>query len=458
MKAEGTILVVENEDNLRRVLTALLRRNGYKTLEAGDGEAALELLSNERVDAVLSDLKMPRMNGLELVQHMRTRFRPIPVVLLTAYGTIGSAVEALKQGAFDYLTKPFDPDEIRQVLAKAVRTRLLQESETIVDSEEDPEQLLVGESEALASVKRMLARVAPTPATALITGESGTGKELVARSLHLLSPRREQAFVKINCAAIPDGLLESELFGYEKGAFTGAAARKPGRFELADGGTLFLDEIGEIPLANQPKLLRAIQEGSFYRVGGTRTITVDVRLVVATNRDLKREVREGRFREDLFYRLNVVPIELPPLRERREDIPMLAHAFIERFARGLKRPVKDIEPDAIEALVAHAWPGNIRELENVIERCVLFSEQATISLQDLPPELLVQHADGASAGKAPPLRERVRSETRRIERAVIVEALQMTNGNVTKAARRLGISRRGLQLKIKELEIDRRTG
>ena len=458
MKAEGTILVVENEDNMRRVLTALLRRNGYKTLEAGDGEAALELLSNERVDAVLSDLRMPRMNGLELVQHMRTRFRPIPVVLLTAYGTIGSAVEALKQGAFDYLTKPFDPDEIRQVLAKAVRTRLLQESETIVDSEEDPEQLLVGKSEALASVKRMLARVAPTPATALITGESGTGKELVARSLHLLSPRREQPFVKINCAAIPEGLLESELFGYEKGAFTGAAARKPGRFELADSGTLFLDEIGEIPLAAQPKLLRAVQEGSFYRVGGTRTITVDVRLVVATNRDLKREVREGRFREDLFYRLNVVPIQLPPLRERREDIPMLAHAFIERFARGLKRPVKDIEPDAIEALVAHAWPGNIRELENVIERCVLFSEQATISLQDLPPELLVERADSTSSGKAPPLRERVRSETRRIERAVIVEALQMTNGNVTKAARRLGISRRGLQLKIKELEIDRRTG
>ena len=458
MKAEGTILVVENEDNMRRVLTALLRRNGYKTLEAGDGEAALELLSSERVDAVLSDLKMPRMNGLELVQHMRTRFRPIPVILLTAYGTIGSAVEALKQGAFDYLTKPFDPDEIRQVLAKAVRTRLLEESETIVDAEEDPIQLLMGESAALAGVKRMLVRVAPTPATALITGESGTGKELVARGLHLLSPRREQAFVKINCAAIPEALLESELFGYEKGAFTGAAARKPGRFELADGGTLFLDEIGEMPLAAQPKLLRAIQEGCFYRVGGTRTITVDVRLVVATNRDLKREVKEGRFREDLFYRLNVVPIQLPPLRERREDIPVLARLFVERFARHLKRPVKDIEPDAIEALVAHAWPGNIRELENVIERCVLFSEQPTISRQDLPPELLAEAGKSTAPGKAPPLRERVRSETRRIERAVILEALEATHGNITKAARRLGISRRGLQLKMKELEIQRGTG
>ena len=458
MKHEGTILVVENEENMRWVLTALLHRHGYQTLEAADGEVALEVLSHERVDAVLSDLRMPRMNGLELVEQMRKRYRPIPVILLTAYGTIGSAVEALKQGAFDYLTKPFDPEEIRQVVAKAVRTRALQESETIVDTEEDPDQLLIGDSEALRAVKCMLARVAPTPATALITGESGTGKELVARSLHLLSPRVEKPFVKINCAAIPESLLESELFGYEKGAFTGAASRKPGRFELADGGTLFLDEIGEMPLAAQPKLLRVVQEGCFYRVGGTRLITVDVRMVVATNRDLKQEVREGRFREDLFYRLNVVPIQLPPLRERREDIPVLAHSFVERFARCLKRPVEGIAPDAIEALVAHSWPGNIRELENAIERAVLFAEPPTISRRDLPPELLTAAASGGRASSEPPLRECVRSETRRIERTVILEALESTNGNITKAAQRLGISRRGLQLKIKELEIERETG
>ena len=458
MRQEGTVLVVENEANMRRVLTALLRRNGYRTLEAGDGEAALEQLEGERVDAVLSDLKMPRMNGLELVEHMRKRFRPIPVILLTAHGTIGSAVEALKQGAFDYLTKPFDPEEIRQVVSKAVRTRALQESETIADSEEDPEQLLRGESPALRSVKRMLLRVAPTPATVLISGESGTGKELVARSLHLRSPRRSLPFVKINCAAIPEGLLESELFGYEKGAFTGAAARKPGRFELADGGTLFLDEIGEMPLSAQPKLLRAIQEGCFYRVGGTRTITVDVRLVIATNRDLKREVREGRFREDLFYRLNVVPIQLPPLRERREDIPVLARYFVERFAQRLKRTAKEIEPEVLDALAAHSWPGNIRELENVIERMVLLSDQPTLSRRDLPPELLVEPGRSPLSERLPPLRERIRSETRRIEREVILEALEITNGNVTKAARRLGISRRGLQLKMKELEIEREPG
>ena len=443
---------------MRRVLTALLRRNGYRTLEAGDGEAALEQLEGERVDAVLSDLKMPRMNGLELVEHMQKRFRPIPVILLTAHGTIGSAVEALKQGAFDYLTKPFDPEEIRQVVSKAVRTRALQESETIADSEEDPEQLLMGESPALRSVKRMLLRVAPTPATVLISGESGTGKELVARSLHLRSPRRSLPFVKINCAAIPEGLLESELFGYEKGAFTGAAARKPGRFELADGGTLFLDEIGEMPLSAQPKLLRAIQEGRFYRVGGTRTITVDVRLVIATNRDLKREVREGRFREDLFYRLNVVPIQLPPLRERREDIPVLASYFVERFARRLKRTAKEIDPEVLDALAAHSWPGNIRELENVIERMVLLSDQPTLSRRDLPPELLVEPGRSPLSEPLSPLRERIRSETRRIEREVILEALEITNGNVTKAARRLGISRRGLQLKMKELEIEREPG
>ena len=458
MKNEGTILVVENEANMRRVLTALLRRKGYNTLEAEDGEVALERLTSERVDAVLSDLKMPRMNGLELVEQMQKRFRSIPVILLTAYGTIGSAVEALKQGAFDYLTKPFDPDEIQQVISKAVRTRALQESETTADLEEDPESLLLGESPSLQHVKRMIARFAPTPATVLIMGESGTGKELVARSLHLRSPRCEQAFVKINCAAIPETLLESELFGYEKGAFTGAASRKPGRFELADGGTLFLDEIGEIPLSAQPKLLRVLQEGSFYRVGGIRTITVDVRLIVATNRDLKQEVREGRFREDLFYRLAVVPIQLPPLRERREDIPALVRCFVERFARQLNRAVKDIEPEALEAFATYSWPGNIRELENMTERAVLFSDHGTIARSDLPPELLAQPARGDRSNAPPPLRERIRTETRRLEREVIIEALERTNGNVTKAARHLGISRRGLQLKMKELDIERETG
>ncbi|MFQ5513059.1 MAG: sigma-54-dependent transcriptional regulator [Myxococcota bacterium] len=458
MKRDEKVLVVENEANMRRVLRALLHRYGYRTLEAAHGAEALEILEQEPVDVVLSDLRMPQMNGLELLEIVRRRFRALPFILLTAHGTIGSAVEALKQGAFDYLTKPFDPEEIRQVIGKAVRTQRLDEAEPVFDPEEDPDQLLLGGSEALHRVKHLIERVAPTLATVLISGESGTGKELVARSIHLRSDRGERPFVKINCAAIPESLLESELFGHEKGAFTGASARKPGRFELADGGTLFLDEIGEMPLSAQPKLLRALQEASFYRVGGTRTVTVDVRLIAATNRDLRDAVSEGRFREDLFYRLHVVPIPLPPLRERRQDIPVLAQHFAERSARRLRRPIEGIEPELMDALVAYSWPGNIRELENVIERAILLAEGPCLRTADLPPELLQSTWSTDTPRTPPPLRERIRSETRRIEREAIIEALEVTQGNVTRAARRLGISRRGLQLKLKELGIDRETG
>jgi len=453
----GTVLIVEDEANMRRVLEALLRRAGYQTLEAADGQSALEVLDAESVDAVLSDLKMPHMNGLELLQAVQQKHQSVPFILLTAYGTIGSAVEALKQGAFDYLTKPFDPDEIQQVVAKAVKTHVLQESETSLEPDEEPDKLLLGAGPELAEIMRLIELVAPTTATVLIGGESGTGKELVAKSLHLQSPRRENPFIKINCAAIPESLLESELFGHEKGAFTGAARQKPGRFELADGGTLFLDEIGEMPLSAQPKLLRAIQEARFYRVGGTHTIEVDVRLVAASNRDLEEEVRSGRFREDLYYRLKVLPIRLPPLRERTEDIPRLARFFLKRFARRLSREAESIGAEALEALCSYAWPGNIRELENALERAVLLSRGPEIQLADLPDELVsTLRAGGRRPNEASsPLKDRIRSATRRIEREAILEALQLTQGNVTQAASRLGLSRRGLQLKIKELEIDR---
>ncbi len=449
MSEQRTVLIVEDEDNMRRVLGALLRRAGYRVLEARDGGEALGVLDNAAVHAVVTDLKMPRMNGLELLEAIRRRRGSLPVILLTAHGTIGSAVEALKQGAFDYLTKPFDPDEVQQVVEKAVRTSELQQSEASLEPDEDPQKLLLGESRALREVKRMIERVAPTTATVLITGETGTGKDLVAQSLHLQSDRREQPFVKINCAAIPESLLESELFGHEKGAFTGATRRKPGRFELADGGTLFLDEIGEMPRSAQPKLLRAIQDGRFYRVGGTHTIDVDVRLAAATNRDLEQDVRDGRFREDLFYRLKVVPIHMPALRERREDIAPLAQFFVERFARKLSRNVAGVDPAALAALHAHAWPGNIRELENVIERAVLLSDGSTITVSDLPEGVEPERAGPAS------LREQVRDATRQLERRAIVEALDATHGNVTHAAEHLGLSRRGLQLKMRELEISR---
>ncbi len=302
MRREGTVLIVDDEPNVRRVLAALLSRAGFEIVLAADGQRALESLERERVDAVLTDLRMPHMNGLELLEAMRARHRRVPVVLLTAHGSVGSAVEALKCGAFDYLTKPYDPDELIAALDKAVRTHAREEREAWVEPEETGHGLLRGSSPALAEVRQLIDRVAPTTATVLVTGESGTGKELVARSLHLLSPRAAGPFIKVNCAAIPEPLLESELFGHERGAFTGAGRRKPGRFELADRGTLFLDEIGELPLPEQPKLLRALQDSRFYRVGGTETVEVDVRIVAATNRDLHEAVATGEFREDLFYR------------------------------------------------------------------------------------------------------------------------------------------------------------
>jgi nitrogen regulation protein NR(I) len=450
---EGRVLVVDDEANMRRVLSALVRREGFETVEAANGVAALEILDEEKVDAVLTDLKMPQMNGIELLAEVRRRRVGIPVILLTAHGTIGSAVEALKRGAFDFLTKPFEPDEIRQVVAKAVATRKLEEAETHIEPDEDPDRLLLGRSPALRAVKQVIERVAPTTATVLIGGESGTGKELVARSLHLHSGRHEQPFVKVNCAAIPEGLIESELFGHEKGAFTGASVRKPGRFELADGGTLFLDEIGEMPLPAQPKLLRAIQEGRFYRVGGTGTISVDVRIVAATNRDLEEEVRTGRFREDLFYRLNVVPVTLPTLSERREDVPSLAEFFLRRVVERLGVGARALSAEALSTLARHDWPGNIRQLENTIERAALLSDGPSIEVDDLPAEIARPCEELTDPGAS--LRERVRSATRRIEREAIVEALAATQGNVTRAAEQLGLSRRGLQLKMKELAIPR---
>jgi len=454
VKRRGRILVVDDEANMRRVLGALLRRGGFEVLEAADGQAALECLDDQHVDAVLSDLKMPHMNGLDLLEAARQRHARVPVILLTAHGTIGSAVEALKRGAFDYLTKPFDPDEIQQVVGKAVSTRVQQERDASFEPD-DPDALMIGQSAGLLEVKRITEAVAATPATVLIMGESGTGKELVARRIHLRSNRKDGPFVKINCAAIPESLLESELFGHEKGAFTGAASRKPGRFELADGGTLFLDEIGEMHLSAQPKVLRAIQEGRFYRVGGTGTVSVDVRLVAATNRDLRSDVQQGRFREDLFYRLNVVPVRLPSLRERSEDLPGLVRCFAARFAQRLGRPACSFTPAAIEALRAHDWPGNVRELENAVERAVVLTEGPEIDVADLPPELLHSGAPTAGRSEGGVLKERIRSATRRIESEAIVEALELTRGNVTQAAKRLGLSRRGLQLKMRELGIDR---
>jgi nitrogen regulation protein NR(I) len=465
------ILVVDDEANLRRVLTAQLSRDGYEVHTAPDGEAGLAVLREHHIDLVITDLRMPKMDGLELLRQALRTDPQLPVVILTAHGTVDNAVEALKTGAFDYITKPFDQAEVRTIVRKALRTRDLAETEA---TREEPREGagarfgIIGESEAILGIYAILERVANTPTTVLVTGESGTGKELVARALHENSSRKERPFIKVNCAAIPKDLMESELFGYERGAFTGAVTSKPGRFELASGGTLFLDEIAEIPVEMQVKLLRVLQESEFERVGGIKTIRVDVRLVAATNRDLKREIAAGTFREDLYYRLNVVPIALPALRERVSDIPLLGAHFVDKFNARLKKHVSGIEPDAMDRLVSYAWPGNIRELENVLERAILFCDTQRVRVIDLPVEVRegvaesprhaipVATGEGRDGVSTDGLKEQVKAAMSRLEKELIVRALDQTGGNVTHAARLLKISRKGLQLKMKELGLRER--
>ena len=462
------IVLADDELNLRKVLGAILTRDGYEVVEAADGEAAMAMVG-PGVAALITDLKMPKLDGMGVLRRMTTEHPRIPVIMITAHGSVDSAVEAVKLGAFDYVEKPFEQSQIRQVVQKAIKQHELESREHLHSQDDNGRGRfgLIGQSLALEQVFGVIEKVADTPSTVLITGESGTGKELIARALHLNSSRRNNPFIKINCAAIPKTLMESELFGYEKGAFTGAVGSKPGRFELADKGTLFLDEIGEIPIEMQVKLLRVLQESEFERVGGIKTLKVDVRLVTATNRDLAKEVQSGNFREDLFYRLNVVPIHLPPLRERTSDIPLLVEHFLTKFNARLKKQITDLQPEAMDKLIGHPWPGNIRELENVMERTILFCEGPTIRSRDLPPEI-----SGASEGSGPnrtsepravepllaagertSLKEIVRRETDRVERELILRALDETGGNVTQAARKLKISRKSLQNKMKEFNL-----
>jgi two-component system response regulator AtoC len=467
------VLVADDELNMRRVLEAILRREGYDVVTAANGIDALAGMSRD-VHTVITDLKMPGLDGMGLLKKLSADYPDVPVVMITAHGSVENAVEAVKLGAFDYLEKPFEQEQIRQVVAKALSTFRLARRDARPEEPSDRGRFrLIGQSPAIRTIYGVVEKVADTPSTVLITGESGTGKELIARALHENSSRHAAPFIKINCAAIPKTLMESELFGYEKGAFTGAVGAKPGRFELAHGGTLFLDEIGEIPVEMQVKLLRVLQESEFERVGGIKTIKVDVRLVTATNRDLLQEIGLGAFREDLFYRLNVVPIHIPPLRERREDIPLLAEHFITKFNERLKKQVTSIEPAALDRLIAHQWPGNIRELENLMERTVLFCEGPLIRVSDLPPEIShlapvtlshlaplavptaaapdeITRTGSIPAPTAGSLKEAVRAQTERVERELIQRALDETGGNVTQAARKLKISRKSLQTKMKE--------
>ena len=458
--ASEHILIADDESNLRKVLGMHLKRAGYTVTSVADGEAALEALEETSYGAVISDLRMPRLDGMRLLKLIQSRWPDLPVIILTAHGTVDTAVEALKLGARDFITKPFDKEDVIKVVSKAVASQRLERDASSAAAAEGGAYGrfgIIGRSQGMIRIFDIVEKVAATPSTVLIQGESGTGKELIAKALHGYSDRTDKPFIKVNCAAIPDTLIESELFGYEKGAFTGATTRKPGRFELAHGGTLFLDEIGEVSTEMQVKLLRAIQESEFERVGGVETVRVDVRLVAATNRDLAKEVAEGKFRDDLYYRLNVVPVQLPPLRQRREDIPLLTEHLLKRYAKRLGRATEGVSESAMDVLLHYDWPGNIRELENVIERTLLFCDGPEIEAGDLPAELEGRvSAALPSTDPIPPvgvtsLKHAVKLTTQRLERKLIEQALKETNGNVTHAAQKLEISRKSLQNKMKEL-------
>jgi DNA-binding NtrC family response regulator len=452
------ILIVDDELNMRLVLQAMLKKEGYAVTTASNGMEALKILKADQMDIVVTDLKMPKLDGMGLLGEIIRDYPSIPVIIITAHGTIATAVDALKKGAFDYITKPFEQDELKQVIQKAVKTRRLDEDEALLNPDDIDRYGIIGSSDRITEIFETIKRVAPTTTTILITGETGTGKELIARAIHRNSPRKNNPFIKINCAAIPESLMESELFGYEKGAFTGAATKKQGRFELAHKGTLFLDEVGELPKDMQVKLLQVIQEQEFERVGGLQTIKVDVRLITATNRNLFEDVKDGRFREDLYYRLNVIPAHLPPLRERKEDIPVLIGFFIEKFNKKLDRSVKYIDEKVTNLLIQYAWPGNIRELENLVERMILMARGDTIVFADLPSELkttIESDSTGPSGIRQKPFKDIMKNHMEDIEKQMIISVLEECGNNVTRAAKKLGLSRKGLQLKMMKYKLRR---
>jgi len=447
------VLIVDDNRQAALALQKNLRMEGYQADVAASADEATEFLEHHDFAAVVADLRMPGKSGIELCEEVKRRRPDTEVVILTAYGTINSAVEAVKKGATDYLTKPVDFDRLSALLRRVFELRRLRAENRALRQQIEADrkrQTLIGVSPAMARVMETVRTVAPSDATVLIRGESGTGKELVATAIHQLSPRAERPLVKVNCAAIPESLLEDELFGHERGAFTGAHAQRKGRFELAHGGTIFLDEIAEMSPALQAKLLRALQEREFERVGGSETILVDVRVVASTNRDIEKEVRQGNFREDLYYRINVVPIHLPPLRERREDIPVLADHFLKLYAAKNRKPIEALSRRALEKLMAYQWPGNVRELENCIERACVLAQRQVLEADDL---LLNPQLSGASHDfvAAQLIGEGFSLED--FERRLIEASLRRTGGNQSRAAKLLGLSRRTLQYRIEKYAI-----
>jgi len=447
------ILVVDDEEHIRRVLNVLLSKQGYAVDLAAGGQEALDHLTRHVHDAVLCDLRMPDLDGLEVLRRIKAHDPEVPVIIITAYASVDTALAAMKQGAYDYISKPFKEDEILHVLAKALeRTRILEENRRLRREIEERFDFsnIVGAAPAMKPIFDTIRKVADTRSTVLIQGESGTGKELVAKAIHYNSPRKDRPLVTVNCAAVPAHLIESEFFGYVRGAFTGADRTKKGLFEEADGSTIFLDEVSDLPPELQAKLLRALQEGEIRRLGDTASRTVDVRVLAATNRDLGAEVEQGHFREDLYYRLNVILLNVPPLRERPEDVPLLARHFLVKMAERHGRPVKRISAEAERILAGQPWPGNVRQLENVIEQAVILAEGETIGPQNLP--MALGREEGDLAVRLPEdrldLKGLVQEVTALAERQIIARALKKENGNRTRTAEVLGISRRSLITKI----------
>jgi DNA-binding NtrC family response regulator len=439
-----TILLVDDDDSLRRVLAHHLSESGYRVLTAADGKTGLELFTENEVDLVITDVQMPEMSGLELLRRITVMSPDTVVLVITAFGSIETAVEAMKAGAFDYVTKPFNREELLLTVRKALQyTALVRENRSLRQFIESRFALdnLVGTSGAMRRVQALVGKVARTDLAVLLTGESGTGKEVIAKAIHQHSARRDGPFVTINCGAIPEGLLESELFGHRKGAFTGAHANAPGRLEAAQGGTVFLDEIGELPPALQVKLLRVLEDGSFTRLGEAEERRADVRFVAATNRDLSKMAEDGRFREDLYFRLNVVPIRLPPLRERREDIPLLADYFLKDAARRYQRPALRLDKEAFRQFQTYPWPGNVRELKHTVERLVVIAESDEIRAGDLPENLTLQTGHAANVLLQLP-DEGIDLEE--VEREILRQALDRQEWNQTRAAQYLNITRSAL--------------
>ncbi len=448
---KAKILIAEDEKGMMDVLDIFLQEEGYQTVLARDGRAALEAIERDIFDLVITDVKMPHSDGFEVLKKVKEVSPDTVVIMITAFGTTEAAFEAIKSGAYDYIEKPFKIEELRVVIKRALERKKFTSLLSLKERLRKPEALcdIIYRSEKMKALMETLPNIAQSSSNVLITGESGVGKELIAHALHRLSARSSKEFVAINCAAFPEGLLESELFGHMKGAFTDAHYNKQGLFEIADGGTIFLDEIGDMPLSLQAKLLRVIENGTFRRVGGITDIRVDVRIIAATNKDIKKEVEEGRFREDLYYRLNVIPLHIPPLRERREDIPLLVEYFVKKY-----QPGKVLTDEAIEALENYRWKGNVRELENVIERVCLLTKSDLIDIKDLPPEIIMDVKEKPIIPELTPLGVNLDRIVEDIEKQYIIKALRMTQNTKVEAARLLGLSFRSFRYRLKKYNIE----